>query len=256
MRRNNYHKEKRKPKTKQKNEKLADRPTSKHHFLYGEIPLIYENGWPRYDPDFRPKLPPNAIRGDVSKQDFCTAHYTPKYFYLDESKQCQDCGCDFIFSAQEQKFWYEERKFNFNSSPVHCLDCRKKRRSKNRLRDQMTTTSEAILTNPDDPQTLIAYAKTAYNYHNYFAQGNLEKAIAAARKAYKLSPDLSEALFWNAVCLEAAQHFAKAQTIYRQFLNVAAHNPNLAALLENAKHHLTALEAIPTINNKTYVSSQ
>lgn len=245
MRRNKSRKEKRKPKTKQQRKKITDRPTTRRHGLYGLIPLIYEDGYPRCDPDFRPKLPPNAVRGNVSKQFFYRTYYTPKYFYVDELVQCRDCGCHFIFSPQTQKFWYEERRLNFSSKPLQCIECRNKKRSNNILRDQMTAVANAVTEKPTDPQALVAYAETVLTYHSYFAQGNLEKAIAATRKAYKLSPDLFEALFWNAACLEAAGHFAKARKTYQQFLDAAANSPSHATYLSRAEQQLAQLTIIP-----------
>src|SRR5262249_6411178 len=80
-------------------------------------------------------LPRGAVRGDVSQQVFCSAHNEPKYFYLDESRTCVQCGDGFGFSAREQKFWYERLKFSFRSAPIRCLRCRRQRRSEHALRE-------------------------------------------------------------------------------------------------------------------------
>src|SRR5687767_11028641 len=83
--------------------------------LFGEVPLIrvatpavdgkvYE--WWQYDPDYQPPLPRGAVRGDVRKQLYCTAHHMPKYFYVDEQRTCVQCAQRFTFRAAEQKYWY------------------------------------------------------------------------------------------------------------------------------------------------------
>jgi len=86
---------------------------------YGDVPLIRrtarnmageEFSYWVYDPDFKPELPPGAIRGDVRRQVFCPMCWNPKYYYRDVRKTCVQCGEDFTFSAGEQKYWYETRK--------------------------------------------------------------------------------------------------------------------------------------------------
>ena len=60
----------------------------------------------------------NAQRADISKQ-----HYTvcPRHWYVDATFACRDCGEEFVFSADEQRFWYEDRKFFIDSLPKHCV---------------------------------------------------------------------------------------------------------------------------------------
>lgn len=81
------------------------------HPVYGRVPLVRHESvvegktyeWWRYDPAFKPPLPRGALAGDVTKQAFCPCH-APKYFYLDETRTCIQCGTEFPFSATEQKF--------------------------------------------------------------------------------------------------------------------------------------------------------
>ena len=122
------------------------------HPLYGEIPLIPvpAAGQPNvrptwdYDPDYRPPLPPGAIRGNMRAQAFCPMCHVPKYFYVDEAKQCIQCGAPFVFTAREQQFWYEERKANFHSRAVRCQSCRRQRRSDNALRRQLAESAQRM----------------------------------------------------------------------------------------------------------------
>lgn len=50
------------------------------------------------------------------------------YAYWDRPGICQDCGEAFIFSASEQRYWYEIRKFIIDSHPKQCPRCRRRRR--------------------------------------------------------------------------------------------------------------------------------
>jgi Probable zinc-ribbon domain len=69
-----------------------------------------------------------AVRADVTKQDYSVC---PRHWYIDATFKCIDCGLDFLFSADEQRFWYEQRRFYVDSQPTRCPACRKKERARN-----------------------------------------------------------------------------------------------------------------------------
>jgi hypothetical protein len=72
-----------------------------------------------------------AQRADISKQ-----HYTvcPRHWYVDAAFICSDCGREFVFTAGEQRFWYEDRRFWIDSLPKRCAACRKAGRTHLELR--------------------------------------------------------------------------------------------------------------------------
>lgn len=72
-----------------------------------------------------------AVRADISQQDFTVA---PRLWYVDATFCCARCAKSFVFSAQEQKFWYEELKFFVDSLPKHCSSCRRELRELKNLR--------------------------------------------------------------------------------------------------------------------------
>jgi hypothetical protein len=135
-----------------------------------------------------PRLPPGAVRGDVSKQVFCTAHYEPKYFYLDETRTCVQCGAAFTFAASEQKFWYERLKFNFRSVPIRCLACRRQRRSEHALREEVANARAEVRRCADDPRTQLALARAIVELFRKTGTGSLDEAIAAARRVAVPAP--------------------------------------------------------------------
>lgn len=49
--------------------------------------------------------------------------------YQDETLICEDCKCEFIFSAGEQEFYAEKGLIN---KPKRCPNCRKARRQNNK----------------------------------------------------------------------------------------------------------------------------
>lgn len=50
--------------------------------------------------------------------------------YQNKKLNCKDCNQEFVWSAGEQKFFADK---GFNSPPVRCSDCRKKK--KDRVKD-------------------------------------------------------------------------------------------------------------------------
>jgi hypothetical protein len=69
-----------------------------------------------------------AVRGNPEKQTFCD--YEPYLAYFDVELRCKDCEQQFLFSAREQQFWYEQVKFWVQSRPKQCVPCRRARRQR------------------------------------------------------------------------------------------------------------------------------
>jgi hypothetical protein len=90
-----------------------------------------------------------AIEADVEKQLFCD---NPPYLaYYDQHKVCDSCSQDFIFSKEEQQYWYEELGFWVQSVPKSCKGCRKKIRNENKIKTELTTLiRELDLNNADE----------------------------------------------------------------------------------------------------------
>ena len=47
-------------------------------------------------------------------------------FYVDKLVVCRDCNKEEVWTAEQQKWWYEVAKGNINSIAVKCRSCRKK----------------------------------------------------------------------------------------------------------------------------------
>ena len=198
------------------------------HPLYGDIPMIRETAtgrdgklheWWRYDLDYSPTLPRGAVRGDVAKQVFCTACHVPKYFYLDEQRTCVQCGEPFTFRATEQKYWYETLKFNFDSVPIRCVGCRRQRRSEHALREQIARAKASIRASASDPAAQLSLAQAIVEYHERMDGGDLDEAIAAARKAASLWPERPEPLLWEGIAQARAGRKAGARRCLEAFLS-------------------------------------
>jgi hypothetical protein len=76
-----------------------------------------------------------AILADPAKQLYCD--WPPYLAYFDTTHECADCHDDFVFSKEEQRFWYEELGFWVQSRPKQCSNCRRKRRMHSRANAQL-----------------------------------------------------------------------------------------------------------------------
>jgi tetratricopeptide (TPR) repeat protein len=225
----------------------TDRRWSRHP-LYGNIPLIrhatvgkdgrtYE--WWEYDPAFSPPVPKGAVPGDVSKQVFCSACHEPKYFYVDETRTCVQCGSRFIFTGAEQKYWYETRKFNFHSLPIRCKSCRRLRRTEHALREAIARARQATQDAPGDPSAHLTLARAIVEYHERTGAGRLDDAVAAARKAAKIWKDAPDASLWEGIAHARAGRARRARECLTEFLDRA---PSLhAGLLAKAREYLAQI---------------
>jgi hypothetical protein len=216
---------------------------TRRHPLFGQIPLIERHSpegsgrdyvWDEYDPDYKPNLPAGAVKGDVRRQSYCCAHHVPKYFYVDENKTCVQCGSDFVFTAREQKFWYERMQFNFSSTAIRCRTCRKLRRTESALRQQIAQVLEALKLRPDDPHHLIELASATVMYSERTGEGDLNRAIAACRAARSKEDRSSESLFWEGRCQQLAGRMGKARECLALFLSKARKVHRLKKLISEA----------------------
>lgn len=226
-----------------------------HHRLFGDIPLIRVKveqadgstweGWD-YDPDYSPPLPPGAVRGDVRKQAFCGHCHFPKYFYLDRAMVCVQCGKQFVFSAREQKYWYETLKFNFHSVAVRCLQCRRQRRTVSGLRNQIAEAKRRLEARPADPGLLLSLADATLRHRRLTGEGDLDAAIHACRKAFRVWPRAISALALEAGCHAVAGRRSKAAQLYRAFLEKNPRGRALQALSKEARQFLERASVGPS----------
>ena len=54
---------------------------------------------------------------------------SPRHWYVDATLRCNSCGGEYLFSANEQKAWYEDFGFYVDSFPDQCKTCRRDQRN-------------------------------------------------------------------------------------------------------------------------------
>ncbi len=112
-----------------------------------------------------------AIFQDYSKQNYGLGG--PILYYITKEMHCESCKKEFTFTAEDQRFWYEDLYFNYGSYPKHCLSCRKETRRKKALHKQL---AELLHDDPKTADQMLAIA-------NVYEQLEIEEkaAIYSAR---------------------------------------------------------------------------
>ena len=87
------------------------------HFFYGAINIDYST----------------AVRAETGKQNYSIC---PREWYIDAQFVCQGCNTTFIWSASEQRAWFEDYKFWVDSSPTLCKKCRREKRELKKMRQE------------------------------------------------------------------------------------------------------------------------
>lgn len=218
----------------------GDRVRWVRHPLYGDIPYDHPRG---YDTGFPPELPPGAVRGDPAEQvDACHHCAPPKYFYVDQELTCRECGEDFVWPASTQRHWYEVLHLTASANPpTRCPVCRRARQVARRLNRRLARATDKVRERPDDAGALVEFARAMAEYHLTLGTGDLQRGIAAARKAARLDPRRHTAHLWEAVCHDAAGHTVRAAECYRRFTRAARTTRGLRKLVGRADRRLTEL---------------
>ena len=75
-------------------------------------------------------LPKEALKADHTQLDHNSIYDLLPLFYIDKEFVCKDCGSIELWTAKQQKWWYEIAKGNINSTAVRCRSCRKAERER------------------------------------------------------------------------------------------------------------------------------
>lgn len=72
------------------------------------------------------ELPISAIPANHEELDHNNTYGILPEYYIDTPFVCRDCGSEEIWTAKQQKWWYEIAKGHIDSHAVRCYACRKK----------------------------------------------------------------------------------------------------------------------------------
>lgn len=67
--------------------------------------------------------PPGTVAADPAQLAHNNSYFLP-VFYADRAFVCRDCGSHEVWTAKQQKWWYEIAKGPIDSQAVRCRPCR------------------------------------------------------------------------------------------------------------------------------------
>jgi len=71
------------------------------------------------------EMPRGAVAADKSQQVSINPFSTPPEYYVDIEFKCRDCGRREVWTAEQQKWYYEVAKGSLNATAVRCRECRR-----------------------------------------------------------------------------------------------------------------------------------
>ncbi len=70
------------------------------------------------------ELPLGAMPADLEQLTHNNTYGLLPVFYVDRPFTCRDCGAGEVWTAKQQKWWYEVAKGHIDSVAVRCRPCR------------------------------------------------------------------------------------------------------------------------------------
>lgn len=71
-------------------------------------------------------IPEGAILVNPAELSPNNSYGFPPDYYIDQEFICRDCGANELWTATQQKWWYEVAKGSIYSDAVRCKSCREK----------------------------------------------------------------------------------------------------------------------------------
>jgi hypothetical protein len=75
------------------------------------------------DPRFAPL--PGMVMADAAQLAHNNTYGLLPLFYVDRAFVCRDCGVQEVWTAKQQKWWYEVAKGRIDSTAIRCRACRR-----------------------------------------------------------------------------------------------------------------------------------
>lgn len=89
----------------------------------------------RVDP-FKGPIPDWAIPVNPSEVVYHSMFMKLPLFYIDKEFVCIECSASEVWTARQQKWWYEIAKGNFETTAVRCRACRDRRKREKELQKE------------------------------------------------------------------------------------------------------------------------
>ena len=106
--------------------------------------------WQTAEAKRRDGVPQDAIPADLSQQA-ANNSYGPPLYYRDREFNCVDCGQPQVWTATQQKWWYEVAKGSIYSTAIRCRACRAASRAARRVTESPPQAKEEADVSGQEP---------------------------------------------------------------------------------------------------------
>ncbi len=74
--------------------------------------------------------PKDSVLADLTQLIHNNSYSPLPSYYIDKPFICKDCGAQQVWTALQQKWWYEVAKGHIDSTAVRCRPCRKREQAR------------------------------------------------------------------------------------------------------------------------------
>ncbi len=202
----------------------AERPRAVHwayrdHADPADYVRVAEVYLPDYGEPLRgPKLSRFGIVADPSRQSYGMGG--PFRFYADFTRTCRECRDEFTFSAEDQRFWYEELSASSDAAAARCRTCRRAERAHRQAHVDWDAAHRAWRASATTETTLaLASAGLSLVRSAGATPRILDELVGALRRATRVDPDSAPLLAWTARVELARGRLDAAKAIVAEYLS-------------------------------------
>ncbi len=180
------------------------------------------------DPLRGPNLSRFGIIADPSRQSYGMGG--PFRFYADFTRSCRGCREEFTFSAEDQRFWYEELASSSDTAAARCRTCRRAEQAQRQAHVDWAAAHRAWQANATT-ETTLALASAGLNLVRTAGATAriLDELVGALRRATRVDPESAPLLAWSARAELARGRLDAAKAIAAEYLSRSHGDPNESA---------------------------
>ncbi len=140
-------------------------------------------------------------------------------YYEDQTFTCRGCQEKFVFTASEQRAWYEHFKIPIHAGRVRCPDCQDEHKDDISLKQHFDEATEQLKSHPDHWAINLEFGRLAVMLHESSGGGKyMDRAIAALKRAHDLNSKAHEAVYWLGRCYEFTGNMKRQKECLLSFL--------------------------------------
>ena len=159
---------------------------------------------------------PNRVKVNPEKLVPTNSWGVPDY-YEDQTFTCRGCKEKFVFTANEQRVWYEQFKIPIHAGRVRCPDCQDDYKDDVSLKQHFDEATEQLKSHPDHWAINLEFGRLALLLHASSGGGSLDRAIAALKRAHELNSKAYEAVYWLGRCYELTGNVKRQKECLLEF---------------------------------------